>query len=62
MLNSVNSMLYGHPSESIAPGDPLRWSITPLALNIVFLVGLGITLPSGVLDFLGQVLRVLGVS
>ena len=61
MLRSVNSMLYGAAPESSPSGDPLRWSLAPLALNVVLLIGLGLTLPSGVRGFLSEVLRVLGV-
>jgi len=62
MLSSVNAMLYGTPEERIHCGDPLRWSIAPLAFNIILLVGFGLTLPSGVREFFSGVLRVMGVS
>jgi hydrogenase-4 component F len=62
MLGSVNSMLYGSSPEPLRPGDPLRWSIVPLAVNIILLVGLGLTLPDGVRNFLGQAMKILGVS
>jgi hydrogenase-4 component F len=62
MLASVNGMLYGSPSEPLKPGDPVRWPLMPLALNLLLLVGLGLTLPDGVRNFLGQILKVLGVS
>src|SRR5206468_7960249 len=38
MLGSVNSMLYGSSSEALEPGDPLRWPLAPLALNIILLL------------------------
>lgn len=62
MLGSLNSMLYGQASDRVASGDPLRWSLAPLAINLVMLVGLGLTLPTGVQGFLGQILTALGVS
>jgi hydrogenase-4 component F len=62
MLASVNSMLYGSPPQAVKPGDPLRWPLAPLALNILLLIGLGLTLPNGVREFLGRILRVLGAS
>jgi hydrogenase-4 component F len=62
MLSTVNSMLYGHPSEPLLTGDPLRWSMSPLALNLVLLVGFGLILPTGIQEFFSQVMKVLGVS
>jgi hydrogenase-4 component F len=61
MLASLNHMLYGPPSEQIEPGDPLRWALMPIALNMSLLVGFGLTLPNGVREFFGQALKVLGV-
>jgi hydrogenase-4 component F len=60
MLGSVNSMLYGESSEPLQPGDPVRWPLTPVALNMVLLLALGLTLPNGVLEFLGGILKVIG--
>jgi hydrogenase-4 component F len=62
MLGSVNRMLYGRPVKALESGDPLRWSIVPMAANLVLLAGFGLFLPIGVREFLGQVLKVLGVS
>ena len=62
MLGTVNAMLYGSLEERPHPGDPLRWSIAPLALNVILLVGFGLTLPDGVREFFSGVLKVIGVS
>ena len=62
MLGSVNSMLYGSLPEPLVSGDPLRWPLAPLTLNILLLVALGLTLPDGVREFLSGVLTVVGVS
>jgi len=62
MLASVNSMLYGSPTEPWNASDPVRLPLTPVALNIVLLLALGLTLPDGVREFLGGVLKIVGVS
>jgi hydrogenase-4 component F len=62
MLGSVNQMLYGGLSEQPKPGDPLRWPMMPMALNLILLVGFGLFLPDAVRDFFGRVLKILGVS
>jgi hydrogenase-4 component F len=62
MLGSVNQMLYGRASSEVQSGDPLRWSMMPMALNAILLVGFGLTLPDSVREFFGQVLKVLGVG
>jgi hydrogenase-4 component F len=62
MLGSVNQMLYGHPPDEMKSGDPLRWSMLPMGINAVLLAGSGLLLPPGVKDFLGRVLKILGVS
>ena len=62
MLASLNHMLYGQPSGPMEARDPLRWSMVPLALNAILLLGFGLTLPAGVRAFLGQVLKTVGVS
>ena len=62
MLGSANSMLYGRPAEPLASRDPLRGSIAPLAFNVILLIGLGLILPIGVREFLGEVVKVLGAS
>lgn len=62
MLGSVNQMLYGRPSEQMESRDPLRWSMVPVALNAILLVGFGLSLPAGVREFFNLVLKVLGVS
>jgi hydrogenase-4 component F len=62
MLGSLNSMLYGEAADRLQAGDPLRWPLAPLAINMMMLVALGLTLPAGVLGFLGQILSALGVS
>jgi hydrogenase-4 component F len=61
MLGSVNQMAYGLPAEDLKAGDPLRWFLTPMALNMVLLIGLGLFLPDGMRAFFVQVLKVLGV-
>lgn len=62
MLGSLNHMLYGLPSEQTESGDPLRWSLMPLALNTILLVGFGLTMPNAVRQFLDGALKVLGIS
>jgi hydrogenase-4 component F len=61
MLGSVNSMLYGEPQE-IAKGDPVRWPLAPVALNIVFLTVLGVVFPSSARAFFEEVLKIVGIS
>lgn len=61
MLASVNRMLYGAPPATLSRGDVLCWSLAPLAVNFVLLLGLGLTLPRAFVDALEQVLKVLGV-
>jgi hydrogenase-4 component F len=60
MLASVNQMLYGVQSEKAAPGETLKWSIAPLAVNLALLIALGLTLPSALSDALKQAIAVLG--
>lgn len=62
MLASVNSMLYGQQSTDIVAGDPMRWPMAPLAINVVLLVGFGLAFPANLRNFLGEILKVLGVS
>ena len=62
MLASVNQMLYGEPLEGITAGDPLDRSLIPIAFNIVVLVGLGLTFPNALREFLARILTTLGVS
>lgn len=62
MLASVNQMLYGKPVQELQHGDPLRWPLSPLAINIILLIGFGLTFPTALREFLSQVLKVLGVS
>ncbi len=59
MLGSVNSMLYGAPSGQSGSGDPVRWPLAPLAVNVGLLVVLGLTLPAGLREFLDRILKVL---
>jgi len=61
MLGSVNRMLYGQASEQVKPGDPFRWPMMPMALNLILLLGFGLLLPDGVQEFFGHVLKVVGV-
>jgi hydrogenase-4 component F len=61
MLGSVNRMLYGQVSEKVAPGDPFRWPMMPMGLNVILLVGFGVLLPDGIRAFFGHVLKVVGV-
>lgn len=58
MLNSVNQMLYGAPSEEVR-NAPV-WFLAPLAVNFVLLAVLGLTLPGTYLRVLNQVMEVLG--
>jgi hydrogenase-4 component F len=60
MLASANHMLYGEPPDTLAPGEMLRWSIAPLAVNVALLVVLGLTLPSAFADALRQAIAALG--
>jgi hypothetical protein len=53
-------MLYGEPPDTLAPGEMLRWSIAPLAVNVALLVVLGLTLPSAFADALRQAIAALG--
>jgi hydrogenase-4 component F len=62
MLGSVNSMLYGSPSQPLESRDPVRWALAPVALNIVLLLALGLMLPASVREFFQGVLKVLGAS
>jgi hydrogenase-4 component F len=62
MLGSVNQMAYGGPAEEMKSGDPLRWFLTPMALNVILLIGFGLFMPNGMHAFFVQVLKVLGVS
>jgi hydrogenase-4 component F len=62
MLGSLNSMLYGEAADRVPAGDPLRWPLAPLAINMIMLVALGFMLPAGVQGFLGRILSALGVS
>ena len=62
MLGSVNQMVYGRPGEDLKSRDPLRWSLTPMVLNLALLIGFGLFLPDGMRAFFVQVLKVLGVS
>jgi hydrogenase-4 component F len=61
MLASVNQMLYGAPSEGLAPGDALRLWLAPIALNFALLLTLGLTMPLSFEAAFKQVLQVLGV-
>src|SRR5436309_2712405 len=60
MLASLNHMLYGEPRPDA--GDPLRWSLLPIALNGILLVGSGLLLPNAAQKFFTYVLHVVGVS
>src|SRR5262245_19531634 len=62
ILASMNSMLYGSPAEPWDRSDPVRLPLAPVALNVALLLALGLTLPDGVRDFLGGVLKIIGVS
>src|SRR5215831_278192 len=62
ILASMNSMLYGSPAEPWDRSDPVRLPLAPVALNVVLLLALGLTLPDGVQEFLGGVLKIVGVS
>lgn len=61
MLGSVNAMLYGTPPDHLLPGDVLKWSMLPLAVNFVLLLILGLTTPPALVEALNQALKVLGV-
>jgi len=43
-------------------GDPLRWSMMPMVLNAMLLVGFGLSFPASVRAFFDEALKVLGVS
>jgi len=62
MLASMNSMLYGSPAEPWDRSDPVGLPLAPVALNVALLLALGLTLPEGVQEFLGNVLKIVGVS
>jgi hydrogenase-4 component F len=61
MLGSVNQMLYGSEGD-VRAGDPTRWSISPLLINVALLLGLGLTMPNSVREFFGHILKILGVA
>jgi hydrogenase-4 component F len=61
MMASVNSMLYGPIPESMERGDPLAWSLAPLAINGGLLLLLGLVLPVAVMRVLEQIIKVFGV-
>jgi hydrogenase-4 component F len=61
MLGSANQMLYGESAE-VRHGDPVRWELSPVLINIVLLVGLGLTLPTAVREFFENILKLLGVA
>lgn len=61
MLNSVNQMLYGPPPAHMNHGDPLRWPLTPLVINLILLLILGLTIPPALVEVLNQALKVLGM-
>jgi hydrogenase-4 component F len=60
MLGSTNQMLYGG-SDEMGRGDPVRWPMSPLLINVVVLIGLGLILPNPVREFFGHILKLLGV-
>jgi hydrogenase-4 component F len=60
MLTSLHQILYGAPLEKSEPGDPLTWSVAPLAINFALLLVLGLTLPPVLLGPLERVLKILG--
>jgi len=60
MLAAMNQMLYGEAGD-VRRGDPIRWELSPLLINIVVLIGLGLTLPNAVREFFGNILKILGV-
>jgi hydrogenase-4 component F len=61
MLGSLNGMLYGPAPDHLRPGDTLKWPLLPLSINFVLLLILGLTMPPALVEFLNQVLKVLGV-
>jgi hydrogenase-4 component F len=61
MLGSVNQMLYGRPGEDLKPGEPIRWSMMPMALNLLLLTASGLFLPDSVRAFFSEILKVVGV-
>lgn len=62
MLMSVNRMMYGASEETMPRGDPLKWSLAPLAVNFTLLLVLGLTLPVAFFNALSQVIKILGVG
>ena len=46
LLKVLHKMFYGKPPEGVSIGETDGWSITPLFLNVILLVLLGLTLPA----------------
>lgn len=54
LLNVLNKMLYGNPSDGIAVGEGGGWQTGPLFLSVAGLVILGLTLPGPLKMLLDQ--------
>jgi hydrogenase-4 component F len=54
LLKVLNQMLYGHPADGIAVGEPDGWQIGFLFCSAAGLVVLGLTLPAPLMTLLNQ--------
>jgi hydrogenase-4 component F len=58
VVNHLNRMLYGPPSDGVAVGEVSGWRIAPLLLSGATLVVLGLTLPSPLATLLNQIVGI----
>jgi hydrogenase-4 component F len=59
-LGSLNRMAFGTPPPSVAGGEPSRSGILAMALSLVPVLGLGLVVPSPLLELVRQAASVLG--
>jgi hydrogenase-4 component F len=62
ILRAVNRMLHGNPPEGIPAGEPSRWPLVPVGVNLALLVVLGVAFPDGLASALARIVQAVGLG
>ena len=62
VLRAVNRMLHGAPPDGLPAGEPSRWPLVPVGVNLALLVALGVAFPAGLAAALARIVQAVGLG
>ncbi len=62
VLRAVNRMLHGNPPEGLPAGEPSRWPLVPVGVNLALLVVLGVAFPDRLASALARIVEAVGLG